>query len=273
MQLWKFVTILTYALKIDLKPEGSLDPTPEQLLEEHLDLIRKLARFAARKVGLSPSEQEDLIQDVCLKLIEDDSRRLRSFKGGCSFAGFLKPAVLRLAIDVMIRKHGKFRPCAEAKKLGAAAERFDRLLNFEQLGFDLARSRLQAEGHLIEESELARWAAAFPQRKERREVSDEALESRPAGELAPDEALEAQERGRRRESLGEALAEERAKLPDDEQLVARLVGDDVPGVEIARSLGMDQRAFYPFLKRILRQLRKRLEARGFGPEDLRNILE
>ena len=205
--------------------------------------------------------------------MEKGYHRIRSFKGGCDFRIYLSTVIANLARDGKDRKWGKWRPCEAAKRLGEAAIRVDTLLNRDGLSFDHARARLATEGFEMNAEELERLAATFPQRARRREVSDEVLAEHAAPDPAPDQALAQKQALDRKDLVMQALRAEIEALGDPERLAMRLILDGVKAAVIAPLLGLEPNAIYPFVQRAKAVLREQLEARGFGPGDVGDVLE
>ena len=66
------------------------------------DLRRRVAQRFPRNTGISG--HEDAYQEVCLKLIEDDYRRIRAYDGHGSFTGYVLTVVERILIDLLRRE-------------------------------------------------------------------------------------------------------------------------------------------------------------------------
>ncbi|MGE5517067.1 MAG: sigma-70 family RNA polymerase sigma factor [Bacteroidota bacterium] len=68
-----------------------------------------IRRIVARRFpGADHDEaRHDAYQEICLRLVEDDFRRLRAYQGAGSFGGFVLHMVDRLAIDIVRRTLGR----------------------------------------------------------------------------------------------------------------------------------------------------------------------
>ncbi|NJS40102.1 MAG: sigma-70 family RNA polymerase sigma factor [Rhodobacteraceae bacterium] len=97
---------------------GSPLTSYEALFLAHLPLIERIARHAARGAHLRPEDVEDFLSDVKLKLLADDYRKLRECSDPAKLPGFLNITIRRLLIDKQQHDWGKWRPSAEAKRLG-----------------------------------------------------------------------------------------------------------------------------------------------------------
>src|SRR5262249_31777663 len=97
------------------------------------------------------------------------------------------------------------------------------------------------------------------------------LHAEPAAAQSADEPLRRKEIERRRRMALHALKSALAALPAKDRLIARLLGE-VPIAEIARMVGLDQKALYKRKDKILRRLREALESAGVSAEDVADIL-
>lgn len=68
-----------------------------------------IRRVIARRLPGADQEdaRHDAYQEVCLRLVEDDFRRLRAYQGSGSFGGFVLHMVDRLVIDIVRRSLGR----------------------------------------------------------------------------------------------------------------------------------------------------------------------
>src|SRR5262245_8565405 len=98
------------------------------LFEEHRDLIEKTIAAVCREKGLGREEAEDFGQTVRLKFLEDDCAVLRKYRGQAALGTYLWTIVKRHLLDLRNAEWGRWRPSAEARRLGRAAERLELLL-------------------------------------------------------------------------------------------------------------------------------------------------
>ena len=78
------------------------------------DIRRRIARRFPREAGTS--FHDDAYQEIRLKLVEDDFRRIRSYGGRGSFAGYVLTMVERILIDLLRRDKPRRRlPAAIAR--------------------------------------------------------------------------------------------------------------------------------------------------------------
>lgn len=76
-----------------------------------------IRRIIAHRLPGNDQEEvrHDAYQEICLRLVEDDFRRLRSYQGAGSFGGFVLHMVDRLAIDIVRRNLGRGEAAAKPR--------------------------------------------------------------------------------------------------------------------------------------------------------------
>jgi len=249
------------------------EPTPEQLFLAHLSHIERVATHACRRRGFSREDTEEFVSTVKCKLIEDDYATIRKFQGKSSFETYLTVVINNLFKDHLDHLWGKWRPSAEAERLGPLAIQLDRMLHRD--GLTLAEScEILLMNHHVEASrqELEDLAAKLPHRTpQRRMESEEALEERPDEMMTPDQEVLAREAGARRRRILELLKDAMRRLPAQDALLARM-SSEFKISQIARRLNLEQKPLYRRLDRILLTLREDLERQGVRPEEIGGLL-
>jgi RNA polymerase sigma factor (sigma-70 family) len=81
------------------------------------DIVRLIKK---RLPGFGDDAQRDAYQDICLKLVDDDYRRLKAYGGSGSFAGFVLRTVDHLLIDHVRTIVGRRRPFPKSVSLDHA---------------------------------------------------------------------------------------------------------------------------------------------------------
>lgn len=251
------------------KPPGGL--SPEQIFLGHLEHIEAIIAHCCRRSRFQPEEAKDFGQEVMVKLIEDNYAVFRLFKGRSNIKTYLTVVIKRLLLDYQDHIWGKWRPSAEAEKLGRLAMRLERLLVRDGLTFDEACQTLWGEGVTESELELKDLAAKLPPRSLRRFVSAESLESEASHDPRPDEQSEQKEWAADWKRITAKLFQALATLPAEDQLLIRM-RTEFKVVDIARLRKMDQKSLYRRLEKIYARLRKELERLGVRRQDLENLL-
>ena len=248
--------------------------TPEQLFMAHLEHIERAAAHAARRKRLSREDTEDFISDVKKRLIDDDYAIIRKFQGKSNFRTYLTTVINHLVLDFQNHLWGKWRPSAEAERLGPEAVQLERLLVRDGLAFHEACEILQTN-HRVEKSreELEELAAKLPRRNPpRRMEGEEEIQNRAGHEPNPQESILEKERAARRREVVGILKEALKTLPDEDRLIVKM-WYQFKVVQIAQILKLEQKSLYRRIDKIFQTLRAELEKRGVSAEEIREILE
>jgi RNA polymerase sigma factor for flagellar operon FliA len=240
---------------------------PADLFLSQLELIEKTARFICRRRGWAGEDAADFCSHVMVKLIEDDYAVLRKFEGRSSLRTYLTTVIHRMFLDYRIARLGKWRSSAQARRMGPAAVHLEKLLNRDGYSLGEATLFLREVHPEIREDEVYRWAVELPQHTPRRFEGEEILQDLAAPGPRPDAAaIERQSRAVRQRAEA-ILRQSVAGLPEPERSILRMRFEDgTPVVQIARSLGLDQKGLYRQIEAVLKRLRRTLLRQGLRPE-------
>ena len=236
--------------------------TREQLFLSQRALIERVIAWVCAKHGLRGADAEDFRSTVMVRLIEKDYEVVRKFQGLSSFKTYLSAVINRMYLDYQVQRFGKWRPSAEARRLGPVAMRLERLLSRDGLTFDEACGVLLTDP-MVKESrdELYAQSLKLPRRVDRRpgegrrRPAAEALQ-RVFGRRARREA----DPGRPGVSLHPPLAPtDAAAGPHPHSPALRGRNHRGPDREVA---GEEQKPLYRRKDAILAQLRADLTAEG-----------
>jgi RNA polymerase sigma factor (sigma-70 family) len=248
--------------------------TPEIYLA-HRELIEDAIAAVCRRRRLAPDEAEEFGSDARLHLIKDDYAVLRAFEGRSSIRTFVIAVLSHLFLDWRNARWGKWRPSAEAKRLGPLAVRLETLVARDRLSLDEAYETLRTNhGITAPRGDIEALAARFPHRVRRSFTQDDALEEHAAPGGWSDEgvlrASAAATAGQARGALAEALAE----LDAQDRLILEMRYTDGHRVQdIARLLDLEPKPLYRRLERVLAALRRGLESRGVTAADALEAIE
>lgn len=247
---------------------------PEQLFLANLDLIEKLAALIARRHHASVEETEEFTSELKLKLVEDDYAVLRKFKGTSSLKTYLTTVASNAFKDFRDRSWGKWRPSAAAKDLGPLAIRLEELLDKEGRSFDEACEILRTN-HRVEASrrELEEIWKRLPPKTPRRMEGEEQLQDLSAPGERPEERVFEHELRATRQRVSVALKKVLNNLSKEDRLIVRMsIVNSLKIVDIARTLGMEQKPLYRRRENILKKLRRDLEREGVRWEQVADLL-
>lgn len=248
------------------------DMTPRDLFLAHLPHIEQVARYVARRNRLRPEDAEDFAAEVKLKLIDDDYRVIRMHQGKSSLRGYLSTVVQNCARDFKNRCWGKWRPTAEAERLGELAIRLEELTGREQYTFDEACEILQTNEKVQKSRrELNDLMARLPARAPRRIEGDEQLQSLATNTPSPEERLLALEDHCEAKKALALLRQTLTTLDPEDQVILRMYGE-FKIREIAKILGMEERPLYRRIEKLKKKLLQELEGRGVRPRNVDTLL-
>jgi RNA polymerase sigma factor for flagellar operon FliA len=226
-----------------------------------------------RRHYLPAADAEDFASEVRLHILEKNCEPLRRFEGRCTLSTFLTVVVNNLYLDYRNRQWGKWRPSAEAKRLGALAILIEKLVTRDgwtlEQAIEMVHVNHQTE---IDEATRARFAQLTqraPQRQFVGEIEADGIES-PAP--APDANVLRAEQDFVAKRVQTALDRVRQTLEPAEQIVLKMRFEDgAPVADIARALHLNQKRLYRTIDQLLARLRKGLEAEGIDREEVRSL--
>jgi RNA polymerase sigma factor (sigma-70 family) len=247
--------------------------TPRQQFIEALPVIDAVIRDLGRRYRLSRDEREEFAGNVKVRLMEDDYAVLRRFEGRSSLATFLRTVIARQFLDERVKAWGRWRPSADALRLGPTAVALERLLERQRMSLEEAIENLRSCDETLDERALRALATHLPHRVTRHRLVDAtALEHVAATEPSPEQVFADEQAAEGRASTGAALHAATAALPARDRLLLRLrYVQGATVAEIARVLGEEQKPLYRQIERLLSKLRAALEDRGVSADQVRAL--
>jgi len=243
----------------------------ERLFLANLGQIDRIIASICRRNRLTKEESEDFASVVKLKLIADDYGVLRKFTGNCgaTLRGYLISVVQHAYQDHRNRQWGKWRPSAEARRLGRLAEKLDTLLYRDEMTLEEACA-LAAPN---DREEMRRLAPRLPARTRRRMEDAQQLEQLASREPSPEARLIDRERETVGDELERVLAEAVQELiPEDRLLIQLRLERRLSLASVAKAYRCEPRLLYRRWELLIRELRTRLEDRGYGPSQVASVL-
>lgn len=254
---------------------ASVAESGETLLVSQLALIERVIAFTCRRHHLSSADADDFASHVKLRLVEDDYAILRQFQGRSSFRTYLTVVIQRLFLDFRIKAWGKWRPSAEARRNGPVAVLLERLIVRDGHSFEEA-FELMTTNHAVTtpRAELERLAGLFPSRAKRRFESEDVLAGVPSREEAPDQTLAHHDASAATARVSSVLRDLTRSLETQDRLILDLRFEDGRTIaDIAGMLHLEPKPLYRRFERLLRDLRRGLEAAGVDPKAVFEALE
>src|SRR5688572_4504105 len=172
--------------------------TAQELYLQNLRSIERIAASVARRNHLRGDEAAEFTQEVRVRLLEDNYAVIRKFEGRSSFSTYLTTVIVRLFHQWRVEQWGKWRPSAEAKRLGDKAIILERLISRDGYTFDEAVRILTTPGGAqFTVAELEAIYLRLPLRNPRPVVvSDDMLPESVASDGYADERVEMHDRER-----------------------------------------------------------------------------
>lgn len=245
----------------------------QTLFLSSLPVIDDVTTLVCRRHRLSGAEAEDFASEVRLHFIQRNSDVLRRFEGRSSLRTFLSVVIQRLFLDYRNRLWGKWRPSAEARRLGPTAMLAERLVGRDGWTFEQAIEMLRVNHQVTLDGVLL----AFCQRLSVRGPSRQFVPESEADEVesaapAPDANVVRAEQDFLTKRVLTVLGRTRQALEPEQRLILKMRFDDgMPVADIARALHLDQKRLYRTIERLLADLRGRLTAEGISRDDVDDL--
>jgi RNA polymerase sigma factor (sigma-70 family) len=235
-----------------------------QYLAFHEDVERALVR-AARRARLSWEDAQDFTGYARVRLLEDDCRILRTFRGQNRQA-YLAIVMRRLMLDYRIKEWGKWRSSAEARRHGGAAVLFEALVYREGYTPHEAAAMLSFRGSALAPDVADKLTRRMPKPRRVPEIEGHLATSFVA---LPACGVSARERRTTAVRIRRVLADAIGRLPDQERaILVRRFWSSRTISELARDLEMPPKLLYRKLDSTLEILRKTLLAAGIANADV-----
>ncbi|MGH9459422.1 MAG: sigma-70 family RNA polymerase sigma factor [Thermoanaerobaculia bacterium] len=247
----------------------------QELYLRHLPRLERIVRVACRRrpAGIDPEDFESIVK---LRFIEDDYAIVRKFHGRSSFSTYMTIVVERMLLDQRMRQWGKWRPSAEARRLGDVAVRLEEMMRRDGLSFEEASKLIAWDLVDVSRRELDRIGTVLATRHGRLKPAGKPPWDSEATVDGTEVERTAFQRERERVASRVAGTLERAiaGLEPEERLLLKLrYHEELNATDIARTLGISSKVLYRRMSRVLRALRDALEAEGLDKAAAQDLLE
>lgn len=252
----------------------TLHQDPASILVEHLGYVDQVCRAICRRNGVGPDDAAEFVSSVRLHLVENDFSILRRFRGESSIRTYLAVVAAMCFRDFRVARWGRWRPSAEARRLGGVALRLEMLVVRDRRTLREAAEVLRSAGETDRtDGELAAIVRRLPRRTGRPlEVAGTVMEAIPS-QITPERLAEQDEDEAQQQAAWRALEKALEQLPNEDRAVLRLrYWEGLPVADIARTLKIEQKPLYRRIEKALRLLRASLTAAGVSPATVREIL-
>jgi RNA polymerase sigma factor (sigma-70 family) len=241
----------------------------DNLYSEHAETIESVLAYIRRAHRLSADDGDEFASWSRLRLLENDCAILRKFQGLSSFKTFLVTVLQRLFLDWRIKEWGKWRPTADARRLGPVAIELERLVLRDDMEFEQAVQVLLSKGTAQSSGECDEIWGQLKQRPRRQRASSDELADLPA---PPRDVVEEEQRRVRAVAVVAALRKAIAALPPGDQLIVKLrFADRFTVARIAKLIDSEQKPLYRRYEQLWKQLRASMQACGVSEQDVRDL--
>lgn len=246
----------------------------EELFVQHMGTIEKIAAHVGRRHGLRHDDVAEFVAEARFRLLADDYAIIRKFERRSSFSTFLTTVITRFFYQLRVEEWGKWRPSAEAKRLGLRAVALEQLITRDGHSYtEAAQILLSRSGAGYTTTELAAIWSRLPARQPRPMIVPEETSSETAAPSRADDPLLARERERTACTAARVIDGVLRSFAAEDQLILRLrfwEACKVPA--IAERLRLDQKKVYKRLDKLFAALRRALTEAGVRPEDVSDLL-
>lgn len=240
------------------------------------EAIDRAVAFVCRKHGLHGADAEDFASTVTVKLLEDECAILRQFRGDSNLNTYLNVVVHRIFIDQCVHEHGKWRPSADAKRLGTVATELERRVQWDGEQVEDAVRQTASAHPDVPVDNIRQIAEKVPQRQKRRSTValDEAIELFLTAREQADVLILMHERREVRARAVAILRQHLLTLEPHDRLILQFQFEGGMHIsDIARRLQVEQKPLYRRREQLFRDLRSALVDEGISAEEIRDLLE
>ncbi|HEX7833272.1 MAG TPA: sigma-70 family RNA polymerase sigma factor [Thermoanaerobaculia bacterium] len=248
---------------------------PEDIYLQELRTIERIATSVARRSHLNPDETAEFVQEVRVRLLEDDYAVIRKHEGRSKLSTYLHVVIMRLYHQWRVEQWGKWRPSAEAKRIGDKAVTLERLLTRDGYTFQEAVKVLTTPaGSVFTTSELESLYERLPLRTPRPVmVPDDDLPEAVAVDADADERIESGDRARSARTAARTMDSVIGTFEPEDRVILQMRFWDARNVpDIARTLHLEQKKLYKRFEKLLGVLRRGLESAGVTKAEVGRLL-
>ena len=247
---------------------------PRELFDTNLPTINRVIGRVCAKAGLSGADAEDFASEARLALLSDDCAILREWEGRAALGTYLTVVVQRVFADARRQITGKWRPSAEACRIGETAIALERMLRRDGRSLDEALPALRAIDPSLSREDARAIAERLPERMPRPRLValDPELEIESARDRA-DARADASEAARLAERTSTVMQKTIEAMPLEDRLILRFrFAQAMTIANIARMLRLPQRPLYRRIESIVARLRQALRDANLPPEAIEGLI-
>jgi RNA polymerase sigma factor (sigma-70 family) len=245
----------------------------EEVFLTNLCLIDKAIGYVCHRNRIGRDEEEEFGSYVKFKLIESNYSIIRKFEGRSAFTTYMTTVIHRMFFQYRVQMWGKWRPSAQARRLGDKGITLERLLTRDGHTYAEAVAILTAgRDSVFTSEEIEAIYARLPIRHPR-PVLVAAMENTDKGPSIEQELFSGKRAVMARHTAATIDAAIAMMEPED-QLILRMRfwnGKKIP--DIARALNVDRKKLYKRIGKLLVELKLTLEGAGVVAADACEMLD
>ncbi|HEX3534940.1 MAG TPA: sigma-70 family RNA polymerase sigma factor [Gemmatimonadaceae bacterium] len=246
----------------------------EERFLANVPTIERIAAFYCRRMHLSDADTEDFVSYVKLELIERNYDIIEKFEGRSSFTTYLTTVIHRLLYQHRTKEWGKWRPSAEAKRMGDVAIALERLTTRD--GYSLNEAfQLMTTGSppAASRRELEAIALRLPPRIPRPMlVTEEAAPDLVAASDDPSDGPASREREQIARRAASVLDTIMTSFDPEDRLILKMRFWSAQRIaDIAATLHLDAKKTYKRIDKLLGKVRGALERAGIGRKEIDDL--
>jgi RNA polymerase sigma factor for flagellar operon FliA len=245
----------------------------EEVFLTNLCLIDKAIGYVCHRNRIGRDEEEEFGSYVKYKLIESNYAIIRKFEGRSTFSTYMTTVVQRMFFQYRVQMWGKWRPSAQARRLGDKGITLERLLTRDGHTYSEAVAVLTTgRPPVFTIDEIESIYIRLPVRQPR-PVLVAAMEITDGGPSIEPELFSGERAAIARRTAA-TIDAAIATMESEDQVILRMRfwhARTIP--EIARSLKLDAKKLYKRINKLLAQLKLALEGAGVNAGDACELLD
>jgi len=247
----------------------------EKVFLENVALIERITAFVCRRSRMTPADSEDFRGHVLLRLCEDDYGVLRKFEARSSLSTYLTTVIRRLLNEHRVQMWGKWRPSAEARRLGEDAIMVERMLTRDGCTFEEVVAELTTgDAPLFTRGDLDAIVVRLPPRQPRPMLVAEEASAAVAASTTAEDDLMRHDREEKARGIAGALDRAIGRFDAEDRLILQMrFWHALKVPEIAVLLHDDQKRLYKRIDRLVTRLRTALTDDGISRDVVGDLLE
>jgi len=245
----------------------------EDLFLTNLCLIDRAIGYVCRRNRIDRDEGEEFGSYVKFKLIESNYAIIRKFEGRSTLSTYMTTVIQRMFFQYRVQMWGKWRPSAEARRIGDKGITLERLLSRDGFTYSEAVAILTSGSNpAFTISEIEAMYLRLPVRQPRPMLVP-AIENGDNGPVVEQELFSAERAALARRAAA-VIDEAMSSMDAEDQMILRMRfwnGRKVP--DIGRSLHLDDKKLYKRIDKLLAQLKFALEQAGVPCDAVCELLD